>query len=38
VANNISFPEAVCNMVGIWRPFADALKKPLVRRRRMGQA
>jgi peptidoglycan/xylan/chitin deacetylase (PgdA/CDA1 family) len=28
VANNISFPEAVCNMVGIWRPFADALKKP----------
>jgi len=28
VANNISFPEAICNMVGVWRPFADALKKP----------
>jgi peptidoglycan/xylan/chitin deacetylase (PgdA/CDA1 family) len=31
VANNISFPEAVCNMVGVWRHFADALKKPLER-------
>ena len=31
VANNISFPEAVCNMVGVWRHFADVLKKPLER-------
>jgi len=40
VADEISFPEAICNMVGIWRPTIDSLIKflwrlppPIVRRR-----
>jgi peptidoglycan/xylan/chitin deacetylase (PgdA/CDA1 family) len=31
VANNITFPEAVCNMVGVWRPLVDAVKRILGR-------
>ncbi|HTM50343.1 MAG TPA: polysaccharide deacetylase family protein [Bryobacteraceae bacterium] len=27
VSDNISFPEAVCNMTGAWRPALDRLKK-----------
>ncbi len=27
VADDISFPEAVCNMVGLWRPIVDPVKK-----------
>jgi hypothetical protein len=26
VSDNISFPEAICNMVGAWRPALDPLK------------
>lgn len=29
VANDISFPEAVCNMVGVWRPVVETLQKAL---------
>ncbi len=28
VADDISFPEAVCNMVGVWRLVVDPMKKP----------
>ena len=28
VANDISFAEAICNMVGVWRPLIEAVKKP----------
>lgn len=31
VADNISFPEAICNMVGVWRPVCDWLNKWLRR-------
>ncbi len=27
VANNISFPEAICNMVGVWQPAIGWMKK-----------
>lgn len=27
VANDISFPEAICNMVGVWRPVLDGIKR-----------
>ena len=27
VSDNISFPEAICNMVGAWRPALDPLKR-----------
>lgn len=31
VADNISFPEAVCNMVGVWRPAIDPITDVLTR-------
>jgi peptidoglycan/xylan/chitin deacetylase (PgdA/CDA1 family) len=31
VANDIYFPEALCNMVGVWRPLADPIKALLRR-------
>jgi peptidoglycan/xylan/chitin deacetylase (PgdA/CDA1 family) len=33
VANEISFPEAICNMVGVWGPATEPLRKYLKRRR-----
>jgi peptidoglycan/xylan/chitin deacetylase (PgdA/CDA1 family) len=34
VADEISFPEAICNMVGVWRPAIEPLERCLKRRRR----
>jgi len=38
VSDNIPFPEAICNMVGVWRPALDPVIQFLRRCRRIGGA
>jgi peptidoglycan/xylan/chitin deacetylase (PgdA/CDA1 family) len=36
IGDDISFPEAICNMVGVWRPVIDPLIKSLLRLSKIG--
>jgi peptidoglycan/xylan/chitin deacetylase (PgdA/CDA1 family) len=38
VSDNIPFPEAICNMVGVWRPALDPLIRLLQRLRKIADA